>query len=356
MQRLVDPPRDIPLGLRLGILCYHDVANPILFLPAALMLLAAFKPPDMPMRVAFFTIGSLFLWLGLRNQLPALWRGFGTLRRMRLGYVTVGHITSCHLAWDRKDKDMPYREFLGDWVVNTRKSQMDKASGCFAKLIAVAIVVPFVVMAVIVGFVAVAFQWHVPGVDLSWSSVDAPYLAKWAAMSLAGTAAIVVMLKFLRSSERDQVVPFMEWQKLANPGRHDVYDDAAMEQVEEAKRRGVKISLKEPLPADSRSAVDLECTIDYSLAGQPCTATGRARLCKLLDLDGFEPLVFDPLRPQRVDLFVGLPEEVAIDAQSQWAAVPGAVPALRLLLAGGAALVAIAAFAVHVQDFTALHG
>ena len=354
MERIIDPPREVPLGLRLKLLADGLAATAIWFIPAAVALLAAFKPPGAPMKVGFFLLGSIFLAFGFQAVLPSLWRTMGTLRRMRVGFVTMGRITTCRFAWDKRRADMPYPEFLADWTVNMARSEMNKGTGCLAALFMV-FLVPFALMVLVLVVALAIHYFQLPWGDAVSADFDAPYFARFTAMAVAATVAVLAMLKFMRRATVDEVVPYMEWRRLAQPGDDDVYDEQARELVDMAKARGVQISLKEPLPQDD-SAVELICKVDYSLAGAPRTATARARLSNRLDTTGVERLIFDPLRPDKVELFVGLPGEVAIDAQAQWQDLPAMGSVLRLMPAGIAAAVAVGAFAVQLPlIWTLLH-
>src|SRR5438094_10653278 len=99
--RVADPPREIPLGLQLRLLAHRDVTGSLFFLvPAAAALLAGASRPGAGVRIVLFLIGSLFLFVSLKTAVPALYRSVATLRRMRFGFVTLGRIVSCRLAWD----------------------------------------------------------------------------------------------------------------------------------------------------------------------------------------------------------------------------------------------------------------
>ena len=353
MERLIDPPREVPPGLRLKLLADGLAATAIWFVPAAVTLLAAFKPPGAPVKVGLFVLGSIFLAFGLQALLPSLWRTMMTLRRLRVGFVTMGRITTCRFAWDKRRADMPYPEFLADWTVNMARSQMNKASGCLAALSVIFFVVPLVLTALVLAVALTIHYFQLPGGDAASADFDAPYFARFAAMAVGSIVAILAMLKLLWWGTAKEVVPYLEWRRLAQPGEHDWYDAQARELVEMAKARGVQISLKEPLPHDD-TAVELICRVDYSLAGQPRAATARARLSNRLDPSGIERLIFDPLRPEKVELFVGLPGEVTIDAQAQWQELPAMGSVLRLMPAGIAGAVALGAFAMQLPRISAL--
>ena len=144
--KLADPPREIPLGLRLRLLTPYDVTGTMMFtIPAAVLLvLAAAGPWKTAPRIGLVVVGSLFLLLTLQSVLPALVRAIATLRRMRNGFLTVGRIVSCHLAWEKKRAEMDYQQFLGNWTVNLARSQMAKAIGCFTTLVMWIFFVPLV--------------------------------------------------------------------------------------------------------------------------------------------------------------------------------------------------------------------
>jgi hypothetical protein len=346
--RIVDPPRAVPLGLGLRILAHRDVTGSMFFLlPAAVALVAAVASPGTGIRVSLVSAGLLFLLQGLKTALPALFRSLATLQRMRFGFVTMGRIVSCHLAWDGKREEKPYREFLENWTVNVARSQMGKAMGCLGVIVVALFVVPLALMMLTaVAVLAFNFLQHPEGTAMA-GDVDGATIAKFVAMGLVFIAMLFLFLRASRRSAVDAVAPYMEWRRLAQPGKDAVYDEHAKQLVELAKQRGERISLKEPLPAND-SGVELVCKVDYSAMGEPCTAAGRARLSNRLDPAGVERLIFSNLERGRIDLFAGLPDEASIDAQGRWAEVPAAGSAAQLALTGTAAVVAIAALLWNV--------
>lgn len=348
MIRIVDPPREIPTGLRLRILAHRDVTGSIfLLLPAAAALAAGVPSPGTGIRIGLVFVGSLFLLQGLKTALPALSRSLATLKRMRFGFVTMGRIVSCHLAWDGKREEKPYREFLENWTVNMARSQMGKAMGCVAVIVVAIFVVPLALMMLTVVVVfAVNYLQHPESAAMA-GSLDGATIGKFVAMGLVFIAVLFLFLRASRRSAVDAVAPYMEWRRLAQPGKDAVYDEHAKQLVELAKERGEQISLKEPLP-ENYSGVELVCKVDYSAMGERCTATGRARLSNRLDPAGVERLIFSNLERGKIDLFAGLPDEASIDAQGQWADAPAAGSAAQLALTGTAAIVAIAALLWNV--------
>src|SRR6266850_7370733 len=135
--KLADPPREVPPGLRLKILTPYEVTGTMVYTVPALLLLGMAAVGDWPKapRIGMVIFGSLFLLLALQSALPAFVRAMATLRRMRYGFLTVGRIVSCHLAWEKKRAETAYVEFLENWVVNVGRSQMAKATGCFTTLV-----------------------------------------------------------------------------------------------------------------------------------------------------------------------------------------------------------------------------
>ena len=335
-------------------LAHRDVTGSALFfLPAAAALTAGASRPELGLRIALFLVGLFFLLKGLKTALPALLRSVATLRRMRFGFVTMGRIVSCHLAWDGKRVEMPYPEFLANWPVNIGRSQMNKATGCISTIVVTIFVVPLALMALIAAFALVVRFLELPGGEAMAGDLDAPYLAKWSAMALVFIALVLLTLRFNRRSMVDEVVPYMEWRRLMQPGKDDVYDDHARRLVALAKERGEQISLKEPLP-ENYSGVDLICKVEYSVMGERCTAAGRARLSNRLDPAGIERMIFHPAEREKIDLFVGLPDEARIDAQGQWSSVPVLGPSVLLALTGAIATVAFVAFWWHVPALIAM--
>lgn len=352
--QLADPPREIPLGLQLKLLASRDVTGSLLyFVPAAAALIGAAYRPEIAAKIALISIGAVFLVLGLRTALPALVRAMRTLGRMRYGFLTLGRIVSCRLAWDRKRAEMPYAEFLSNWAVNVGKSQMGKGIGCLSSIVVAVFVVPFVLMMLIAATALVMKLLHVPLGDAVAGEVDAPFLAQWIAMVVFVVAVTLLYLHYNRRQWVKAVEPYMEWRRLAQPGKDDVYDEDAMRLVESAKERGVQISLKEPLP-ENYSGVELICRAEYSVRGERCTGEGRVRLSNRLDPAGVERLLFHPVRREKVIFFAGLPEEVRVDTRGQWESVPAVGPAVALALTGLVAGAALVGFGLHVPGMMAI--
>jgi hypothetical protein len=268
---------------------------------------------------------------GAGTALPALSRSLATLERMRSGSVTLGRIVSCHLAWDSSRQEMPYREFLEDWVVKVSKSQMGKATGCFSKAFILVFIAPLALGMLIVALVLVAGALNIHlGDEPLPVDLDVPYLKRWLGMGLLTTAAILAYLRLSRKAAVDAVEPFMK-------------SEARRLTIE----RGEPVLLKAPLPADY-SGVELICKLEYSVMGEPCTAVARARLSNRLDLAGVERVIFNPVKRGQVDLFAGLPDEARIDESGRWSDVPSPGSALWLVLTGTVAAAAIAALLWNV--------
>jgi hypothetical protein len=164
---------------------------------------------------------------------------------------------------------------------------------------------------------------------------------------------VLFLLRLKRRELVDKVVPYMEWRRLAQPGKHDVYDEQAMRLVAMAKEHGAQVSLKVPLP-ENYSGVELVCSVEYSVMGERCTATARARLSNRLDPAGVEQLIFNPTLREEIDLFVGLPDEARIDAQGRWSSMPAMGPAVLLTLTGVVTVVALLAFWWNVSAINAM--
>jgi hypothetical protein len=343
MIRIVDPPRDIPLGLRLKVLAHRDAtASAMYFVPAAAALLIGARFPGTAPRIMLLVVGSIFLFLGLQATLPALFRSLATLGRMRLGFVTMGRIVSCHLAWDRKSKEMPYGEFLEDWVVNISRSQMGKAIGCLTMVVVTVFGLPLLLVMLVAVIAYVASLLGSPGGTAMAGELDGQDLAKFVGMGLVFFGVLFLFLRAGRKEAVDAVVPYLEWRRLAQPGTNDAYDEHAIRLVAMAKEHGEQVSLKAPLPED-HSGVELVCKVEYYAMGELCTGTGRVRFSNRLDPAGVERVIFNNLDRGKVDFFAGLPDEAQIDAQGRWSDVSPYGPALLLALSGGAAIVAIEA-------------
>jgi hypothetical protein len=354
--RLVDPPREIPPGLRLKILAPYDVtASTMCSVPAAVLLVtAAVGNPPTAWRIGLVVVGSLLLLLALKTALPGLVRAMGTLRRMRHGFLTVGRIVSCHLIWDKKRSEMPYQEFLENWVLNVGRSEMAKATGCFTTLFVWIFLVPMVLFIIMVLIVVSLASLKVPGGIAMSGDLDVAYVVKFALTGLAFVIGTLFIVRLFRRGMVDEVKSYMEWRQLAAPGPDDMYDEHAKRLVADARKRGEQISLKAPLPEDSSSAVNLICKVEYSVMNTPCFAAARARLCRRLDPAGVELLIFDPARRGDVDLLVGLPQEVQVDPLGQWKDTPPLASGLPLAITGTVTAIALVALAVNVAQLSEL--
>jgi len=329
---LENPPRAVPTGLMLKVLEHRDVTGSLFYLlPSAAALIAGVASPNEPLRIGLVLVGSILLVKGFGTALPALFRSLATLERMRSGFVTPGRIVSCHLAWDKARQEMPYREFLEDWVVKVGKSEMGKATGCFSMVFILIFVAPLALGMLIVALVLAAGALNIHlGEEPMAAGLDVAYLAKWFAMGLVFIAAVLLFLRLNRKATVDAVVPFME-------------SEARRLTIESGK----PVSLKAPLPADY-SGVELICKVEYSAMGEHCIAVGRARLSNRLDLAGVERVIFNPLERGQVDLFVGLPDAARIDEYGRWSDAPRLGSAGWLALTGTVAIVAIAALLRNV--------
>jgi hypothetical protein len=321
----------------LKVLGHRDVTGSLLYLlPAAAALIAGVASPEALLRIGLVLVGSLLLAKGVGTALPALLRSLATLERMRSGFVTLGRIVSCHLAWDSARQEMPYREFLENWVVKVSKSQMGKATGCFGMVFILIFVAPLALGMLIVALVLAAGALNIHLGEPLPADLDVPYLKKWLGMGLLSIAAILAFLRLSRKATVDAVVPYLE---------------------SEARRltmeRGEPVSLKAPLPADY-SGVELICKLEYSVMGEPCTATARARFSNRLDLAGVERILFNPQERNQVDLFAGLPDEARIDEFGRWGDVPALGSAAWLALTGTVAIVAIASLLGNVPALYAI--
>jgi hypothetical protein len=222
-----------------------------------------------------------------------------------------------------------------------------------ASLVILIFLVPLALMMLIVALVLAARALSVSIGEPLPADLDGPYLAKWFASGLLFIVLVIVYLRVYRKATVNAVAPYMEWRRLAQPGKNDVYDKHAERLVELAREHGEQISLKEPLPADN-AGMELICKVEYSVMGEPCIATARARLSNRLDLAGVERLIFNPLERGRIDLFAGLPDEVRIDESGRWSDVPAGGSAAWLALTAAVAMVATAALLDNVPALYAM--
>ena len=243
--------------------------------------------------------------------------------------MTVGRIVSCRLAWDKGKANTPYAEFLPNWLVEVGKSETGKAYGCFTKFVMLVTVVPFVMAAAIFAIILAFAFMH----DIAIDPEASRFILMWIGGAIFIAIGIVIVLRKSRRQMGEDVVSYMQWRKLANPGPSDMFDGDAERLVREARKAGMDLSLKEPLPKDY-SGVELICQVEYSLQGERQMGEGRVRLCDRLDPAGVEPLLFHPGRPAKVIFMAGLPAEVRMDAFGQWQDVQAVMPTIVLVVTG----------------------
>ena len=307
--QLIDPPREIPPGLKLLVIASQEITGAFPFLVVAVVfVILSFGSPTPP-RLGFISIAALLLLLSLAGALPAVKRIKQALDAMKHGFMTTGRVVSCRLAWDEDQPDMRYAEFLPNWALEVAKSQVRKGQGSFISFLKTGFVVSFVLL-----FISFAIA-----LLTGWDRTARLFAALMFMLFLSGIAAAVV-LSFLYRKPRlyvDQVEGFMQWKKLVHPLPGDEYNEEAVRLVEKAKKEGVDLSIQEPLPKDY-SLLELICQAQYSLRGEHRVGEGRVRMCDRLDSEGVELLLFDPARPANVIFMAGLPPEVSVDALGHW--------------------------------------
>lgn len=343
MTRIVDPPREVPSGLRLHVLGQGDVVRSLLFfgLAAAALLFAASHPGmRTPVQMGLLLVGWPLVLLGYYGALPGIARNLVTLRWMRNGFEGTGHIVACRLAGTTKRNDVPYREFLQDWLARTMRTAMGKWMGCFVVVILLVLVVPTVLTTVVLGVAVVAnYRMLVDGGSMGGVTIrDAVTLIEYGLVFIVAT---VVMLRLLVWNTMGTLDSYVQWAR--TQGGRDPRDEArTLELVASAREQAKDIQLKDPLPKED-PGVELICRVDFSAMGELRSATGRVPLSDRLDLAGVERLLFDPLHPREVSLFVGLPVAARVNELGQWRDIPPGASGLKLAAVAAAAIVATAA-------------
>jgi hypothetical protein len=351
VNKLGPPPREIPAGVRLRILARHDVAATLWFtLPAAAMLaLGVLANPPSGARMGLVIVACILLLLALKYAISRLLKVSATLRRMSQGQSATGRIVACRFEWDAKRREMPYREFLQDWVTNLARSQMGKFTGCLIKAFAIPFVLGFVLMIVTVALVLAWRQFGTGGGAEIQDGLDWTYLAKFVGSFLLFVVIAGGYIWFWRRAIDRGTVAFVD--KNREELMQSAEGKAAYERhiLEEAAKPESAIHLREPLPVDSSSSPELICRVEYSHMGQVTTATGRARLCNRLRMTGVEDLIYDPLRPAEVELLVGLPDEVAVAANGQWHDISSTGHVVGLSFAAGMMAIALVFLVLNVR-------
>ena len=342
MNRIVDPPREVPTGLALRILAGSIPASLFWFVPAAATLITVAKRPsmDITLQVLLELLGFAMLAMGYLAVVPDLVRSLATLRRMRTGVEATGRIVACRPAWDGKGDEMPYRAFLEDWLGRTMQSQMGKFTGCLVKLFFLGMAVPALLMALVL---AVAALVNLPMLMAggTMGGVSLRDAGAFIGMAVVLAIFIAVMLYFLRRDTLETAGDYIDWARQQAAYRAGA-DPATVALIATAREQARGIALKEPLPTQD-SGVELICSVEFSAMGELRKASGRARLCNRLDLAGVERLLVDPLDARKVQLFVGLPDDARTDERGEWQDIPAAASGIKLALVVAAALVATVA-------------
>lgn len=337
--RLCAPPREIPPGLRLALLCRHDVlASNLYVVPAAVLLaLGNVRTPPVLVRVALTVIGSVLLLLALQATLAALAAAMRELAIMRRGFSSVGRVVACRLPWERKGTDIAYAEFLGNWVVHTGKSQMRAATGCLSNLFAMGAF--FLIGAPLLAIVAV-LAYHGRLADLREYG---PVIG-----GLAGTIVLFALLvRYWGRFQVDRVAAYVHWRRTTRPGKNDYFDEWAEKEARNSLELNAGSIGHDPLP--EVDSVNLRCRVEYSpRPGERFAGEGVVRLRKGLDPGGVEPLIFDPDRPERVVFFAGLPDVARATGRGEWEPVDPVLPALKLGFTSLAWIVAIRLLVPHL--------
>ena len=306
-RRLAPPPREVPPGLRLALLCRYDViASNLYVVPAAVFLGIAPKFPTAP-RIGLVVFGCVLFLLALQATGAALLAAMRELRFLRSGYSSVGRIVACRFPWERRKAERDYAGFLRNWAVETGKSQVRVASGCLARLLTLGVFLFFGLPALaIVAFLVV--QGRFRELEEAW-----PLLAGFLGLPVV----ILVVSRLWARRQEDKVAPYVHWRRTTRPGRDDYFDDWA----EAEARKSLEGFAANP-PVDALPEVDtmtLACRVEYSpRQGERFTAEGVVRFRRGLDRGGIEPLIFDPDRPGRVVFLASLPDVARVSSRGEW--------------------------------------
>lgn len=344
--RIADPPRDIPLSLQLEVLAHRDVTGHLLYLvPAGLLQIFAITHPDPRVGIAAFILSAPLILLVLKSLPFAIYSRLSTLRLMRYGILAAGRIQSCRLGWDRPAAAKPYRDFLGDWTAIVARSQVNKSTGCLARVVILVFVVPFVLMALMLVLIWGATYISDSAGTAEAAGFDGLYIAQWVAGTCIVISMIGLTLYLFRRKVRTATEEMIE-------GRHMQQQRAegtlGMQADPLPDRHDAPVVLKEPLPGDG-AGVLLSCAVEYQVAGEIRKADAIAPLCERLKLTGEEQLLVDPAHQSRVQLLVNLPVAAKLDAQGAWIPVSGYRPAIMLALTFGLTLVLTVALWQNLQ-------
>jgi len=337
---LVPPPREVPQEAVFAVLAHRDVYwTAVLFIPAAAVIYAVSQVHSDFQRAGLVLTAGVLLLLGILLVRPSLLRGMKTLHRMRHGFLAPGRVVACRLAWDGKKREMPYADFLSNWVVHVGKSQMRKASGCLPILVGL-FLLPMILFAL---GIAIALALAYFG-DTPPDSDTTRAVLLWFGGSVLMIAAMMAWARFFARNAEKVVELHMKAEVFRRETQDDSYEDIARRLLDMARGNAQPIVISEPLPVDNHG-VELICRVQYGVRGELRTGEGRLPLYDRLDPEGIEPLLFDPERPSQVVFLAGLPGGVSIDAGFKWKG-PAPHPAAIAFLAvtGLAAMVALLGF------------
>ncbi len=313
-------------------LTHRDVTGHLLYLlPAGFLQVFAITHPDPRVGIAAFVLAAPLIFIVLKNLPFALYSRLSTLRLMRNGILAAGRIQSCRLSWDRPSAAMPYRDFLGNWAAIAARSQVNKSTGCLARVVILFFVIPFVLMALMFVLIWGAMYFSGSSSEAQATGFDGLVVAQLVAGTCIVVGSIGLGFYLFRRQVQTATTEMIEGRRIQQQraaGTPGVQADPLPD------RPDTPIALKEPLPGDG-AGVLLSCAVEYQVRGEIRSAKASAPLCGRLRLTGEEQLLFDPAHQGRVEWLVNLPVAAKLDAQGVWIPLSGYRPAVMLALTVG---------------------
>ena len=341
--RISDPPRRVPLGVKLALFDHREITTSLNWsLPAAVcLLLSAIAQPLRGARIALVLVGTVCLILSMRRSVPRISKALDTIKRMRYGRLTLGRIVECGMGWGPLRGRRPFAEFLKKWDAVDDYTYPRYMFGCLFTFFGLLFVLPMGAFLVLFGLALVMKALNVPGVTF-----EGDFSFSYFLQALGMTILAVIMFFVVRfimiiylMVKGDQIAN----ERLAPQDQVSVAASLERELREAFSMQLPKPEKAKPFPDDNLDW-KLNCKVEYPGAGKAQVAKATARFSYRLNRSGIEPLLFHPAIPAEVDLLQALPPQVILSG-GNWIELPVARPAVMLAITALVYLTALTALA-----------